>query len=319
MLTQTYWSDGMSYAPIIIFVYNRADHFTEVYNALSACKEAKDSDLFIFSDGAKNEAGKDKVNEVRAAVTAIKDSGDFRSVTVTESPVNKGLAASVISGVTEVINKYGKVIVVEDDCKVSPFFLSFMNSALDYYETNKNIGSIAGYAPVIDFPDYYNKDVFAAHRSCSWTWAAWKDRWDGVDWELKEMKDFYKSPRLIRRLNSNGSDRFIRLYRQTRGNGSSWSVRFGAHLVKNNLLTVYPRLSYAQNIGCDESGVHSTSDDAAKMRVDLSKAIENPVLTDVDIDKKIQKKLKKHYSYGFVSEVKKLIATILIVLKERLS
>ena len=308
----------MNYAPIIIFIYNRADHFAETYNALAACKEAKNSELFIFSDGAKNEAGKEKVNEVRAAVAAIKDSGDFRSVIVAESSVNKGLAASVIAGVTEVLEKYGKAIIVEDDCKVSPFFLNYMNNALDYYESNKKIGSIAGYTPMIDLPDDYKNDVFAAHRSCSWTWATWKDRWQNIDWELKDIKDFYKSPKLIRLLNSNGSDRFIRLYRQTKGNGSSWSVRFGAHLVKNNLLTVYPRFSYNSNIGCDESGVHSKSDDAEKMRVDLSKAIETPVLTDVDIDKRIQKILKKHYSYGFVSEAKKLIATILIVLKERL-
>lgn len=308
----------MSYAPIIIFVYNRADHFIQVYNALSACREAKDSDLFIFSDGAKNKAGQEKVNEVRTAVAAIKDSGDFKSVTVAESPVNKGLAASVIAGVTEVINKYGKAIVVEDDCKVSPFFLSFMNNALDYYENNKKIGSIAGYTPMIDLPEDYKKDVFAAYRSCSWTWATWKDRWDGVDWELKYIKEFYKSPKLIHRLNSNGSDRFMRLYRQTKGNGSSWSVRFGAHLVKNNLITVYPRYSYNSNIGCDESGVHSKSEDNEKMRVDLSKAIEAPVLTDVEIDSRIQKIMKKHYSYGFVSEAKKFIATVLIVIKERL-
>ncbi len=308
----------MSYAPIIIFVYNRADHFIETYNALASCKETKDSDLFIFSDGAKNDAGKEKVNEVRTAVAAIKNSGDFKSVTVTESPVNKGLAASVIAGVTEVINRYGKAVVVEDDCVVSPHFLSFINNALDYYENNKKIGSIAGYTPMIDLPDNYKNDVFAAYRSCSCTWATWKDRWEGVDWELKEIKDFYKSPKLIRRLNSNGSDRFIRLYRQTKGNGSSWSVRFGAHLVKNNLLTVYPRYSYITNIGCDESGVHSKSEDNEKMRVDLSKAIENPVFTDVEIDKRIQKILKKHYSYGFISEMKKLIATVLIVIKERL-
>ncbi len=308
----------MSYAPIIIFVYNRADHFIETYNALAACKEAKESELFIFSDGAKNEAGKEKVDEVRAAVSAIKDSGNFKSVAVTESPVNKGLAASVITGVTEIINKYGKAIIVEDDCVVSSHFLNYINNALDYYENNKKIGSIAGYTPMIDLPDDYKNDVFAAYRSCSCTWATWKDRWEGVDWELKDMKNFYNSPKLIRRLNSNGSDRFMRLYRQTKGNGSSWSVRFGAHLVKNNLLTVYPRYSYITNIGCDESGVHSKSDDAKKMHVDLSKAIDNPILTDVDIDSRIQKIMKKHYSYGFVSEVKKFVATALIVIKERL-
>ncbi len=308
----------MSYAPIIIFVYNRADHFIETYNALAACKEAKESELFIFSDGAKNDAGKDKVSEVRTAVSAVKNSGDFKSVTVTESPVNKGLAASVIAGVTEVINKHGKVIVVEDDCVVSTHFLNYINNALDYYENNKKIGSIAGYTPMIDLPDDYKNDVFAAYRSCSCTWATWKDRWEGVDWELKDIKDFYKSSKLIRRLNANGSDRFIRLYRQTKGNGSSWSVRFGAHLVRNSLMTVYPRFSYITNIGCDESGVHSKSEDNEKMRVDLSKAIENPVLTEVDIDSRIQKIMKNHYSYGFVSEIKKFIATVLIVIKERL-
>ena len=308
----------MSLAPIIIFVYNRADHFVQTYNALAACKEAKESELYIFSDGAKNEAGKEKVMQVRAAVAAIKDAGDFKAVTVTESPVNRGLAASVIAGVTEVMGKHGKAIIVEDDCKVSPHFLSYINGALDYYESNKKIGSIAGYTPMIDLPDYYKSDVFAAYRSCSCTWATWADRWQNIDWELKNMSDFYRSPKLIRKLNSNGSDRFIRLYRQTKGNGSSWSVRFGAHLVKNDLLTVYPRYSYITNIGCDESGVHSKADDAEKMRVDLSKAIASPVFADVQIDKKIQKIFKKHYSYGFISDLKKLIATVLIVIKERL-
>ncbi len=308
----------MSYAPIVIFVYNRADHFIQVYNALAACKEAKDSELFVFSDGAKNEAGADKVNEVRKAVHLIENKGDFKKVSVTESPVNRGLAASVIAGVSEVIKKYGKVIVVEDDCVVSPYFLSYMNKALDYYENSKKIGSLAGYTPSIDLPADYTGDVFAAFRSCSCTWATWHDRWKGVDWELGNIKDFYNSPKLIRLLNSNGSDRFIRLYRQTKGNGSSWSVRFGAHLVKNNLLTVYPRYSYISNIGCDESGVHSKSEDNEKMRVDLSKTIENPVLTDVDIDGRIQKIMKNHYSYGFVSETKKFIATVLIVIKERM-
>lgn len=308
----------MSYAPIVLFVYNRADHFSKTYAALAKCAESKESELFIFSDGAKNEKAENGVEEVRAFARSVKNSDDFKRTEIFESPVNKGLAASVINGVSDIIEKYGKVIVVEDDCVVSPYFLSFMNNALDYYESNKKIGSIAGYTPVIEFPDDYKNDVFAAHRSCSWTWATWKDRWQGVDWDLKEIFDFYKSPKLIKKLNSNGSDRFMRLYRQTKGNGSSWSVRFGAHLVKNNLLTVYPRYSYNSNIGCDESGVHSQTEDAEKMRVDLSKAIECTKFCNVEIDGRIQKIMKKHYSYGFVSDVKKFIATVLIVIKERI-
>ena len=308
----------MSFAPIVMFVYNRADHFNKTYDALAKCPEARFSELFIFSDGPKNEESAQKVSEVREALKKVQTDGFFKSVIVTESPVNKGLAKSVIAGVTEVVRKYGKVIVVEDDSMVEQNFLKFMNSCLSTYAENKAIGCIAGYVPVLELPQDYTADIFVTYRSCSSAWATWADRWENVDWELKNISDFYKNPALIKRLNSNGSDRFIRLYRQTKGNGSSWSVRFGAHLVKNNWLTVYPRFSYVQNIGCDESGVHSTNDDAEKMYVDLSKAIENPVIEDVKLDKRIQKIMKKHYSYGFISDMKKLIFTVFIVIKERL-
>ena len=308
----------MSKAPVIMFVYNRADHFMSTYKALATCNGAKETELFIFSDGAKNESAADGVRKVREAARKIKQSGDFRSITVEESEINKGLAQSVIDGVTRVIEKYGRAIIVEDDCVATPYFLDYINGCLDFFEKDKAVGAISGYSPVFRFPEDYDKDIFMANRSCSWTWATWADRWQGVDWELRNMSDFYKSPKLIRKLNSNGSDRFLRLYRQTKGNGSSWSVRFGAHLVKKGQLTVYPRYSYISNIGCDESGVHSMSEDAEKMKVDPTKAISNPVIEAVDIDPRIQKAMKKHYSYGIISEAKRFAATAMIVLKENI-
>ena len=307
----------MSLAPIVMFVYNRADHFQQTYAALSKCIGAAESKLYIFSDGAKTEKDISKVLEVRAALQDAVNERRFQNVHVVESERNRGLAASVIAGVTQVLEEYGRVIVIEDDCVTSPDFLNFMNTCLDAYKQEKRVGAIAGYTPQIEFPESFQEDVFFAYRSCSCGWATWKDRWDGVDWELKDMSDFYKNPALFRKLNSNGLDRFIRLYRQTQGNGSSWSVRFGAHLVKNDQLTVYPRYSYIQNIGCDASGVHSQTADAQKMRVDLSKAIESPRLTEPCVNPNIQRLMKKHYSAGIVSDVKRTIATAGIVLKER--
>jgi len=308
----------MSYAPVAMFVYNRADHFKETYEALAKCEEAKNTDLIVFSDGAKNEKSAEAVESVRTFAHEIKNKKDFNKVTIIESSQNKGLAKSIIEGVTEVLENYGKIIVLEDDCVCSQSFLKYMNRCLDFYENNKKIGAISGYAPAINFPEDYKEDVFTAFRSCSWSWGTWKNRWVNVDWELKEFADFCKNPKLIKKLNSNGNDRFMRLYRQTKGNGSSWSVRFGAHLVKNDWLTVYPRYSYIKNIGCDESGVHSKSEDAEKMAVDLSKAIKEPKIIDIEINKKIQKTMKKRYSYGFVSDIKKFIATAIIVLKCKL-
>ena len=308
----------MKQAPVVMFVYNRADHFVKTYEALSRCEGAKNTDLYVFSDGAKREEDTEKVNSVRAAVREAKEKTVFHTMEVIESPVNKGLAASVIAGVTQVLEKYGRVIVVEDDCITSPHFLKFMNASLDFYEKEQNVGAIAGYTPTLQYPAGYTEDLFFAYRSCSCGWATWKDRWQNIDWELKNIKDFYKNPKLIQKLNSNGNDRFIRLYRQTRGNGSSWSVRFGAHLVKNSQYTVYPRYSYIQNIGCDESGVHSRAEDAEKMSVDLSKAIENPRFIELEVNNEIQQIMKKHYSAGIKSDVKRTVATKLIIMKERL-
>lgn len=307
----------MDYAPIVMFVYNRADHFTQTYEALAKCSEAKNSILYVFSDGAKNDNAKPQVEQVRQAAKAFAKQNDFKQVVLTESLENKGLAKSVINGVTNVIDKYGSVIVVEDDCVPSPYFLRYMNRALRFYKNDKSVGSIAGYTPPITFPESYHLDVFAAYRSCSWGWATWKEIWNKVDWNLTYMRDFYNNPEMIKKLNSFGSDRFMRLYRNSVSNANSWSVKFGAHHIKNNLLTIYPRYSYISNIGCDETGVHSKSADAEKMRVDLSKAIPNPSLERVSINPEIQVNFKKLYSGGKISDLKRFFATKYIVLKEK--
>lgn len=306
------------YAPIVMFVYNRADHFAQTYRALSRCPEAIKSDLYVFSDGAKNNDSTAGVIEVRAAIHKAERDGKFRSVSIVESPSNKGLEKSVIFGVSQVISKYGRVIVLEDDCVVSPFFLDFMNRCLDTYSSNRKVGSIAGYAPEMDYLAKIDQDVFFAYRSCSMSWATWEDRWATVKWDEPVIERYYEQPTLIRRLNSCGSDRFLRLYRQTKMNSSSWSVKFGSQLILNDQCTVYPKHSYVSNIGCDASGVHSKAEDAASMRVDLSKAIQNPKLTDLAYNPEIQRAMKKHYSGGLVSDLKRFAATTAIVIKESL-
>lgn len=306
------------YAPIVLFVFNRADHFEKTVTALSACFEAKQSVLYIFSDGPKNAENGNKVKEVRQLAHSVRQNNWFRDVIISESQENKGLASSIISGISAVFEQHNKMISLEDDCVVSPYFLTFMNRCLDYYADNHRIGAVAGYAPDLQLPEDYSADIFTAYRSCSCAWASWKDRWNGVDWKLSDVKSLYRDPKLIKRLNYNGSDRFIRLYRQAKGGKDSWSIKFGYHLVKKNMLTVYPRYSYITNIGGDNSGVHSSSDDADKLVMDLSKAIVDPVIEYVELDERIQKLMKKFYSGGLISDVKRAVATKAIILKERI-
>lgn len=308
----------MNYAPVVLFVYNRADHFRQTFDALSLCPEASCTDLYIFADGPKNEAGREKVEACRAAVRHATADCAFRSVHITESPANRGLAASVISGVSAVVEEHGRTIVLEDDSVCSPFFLMFMNRALDRFEKDGRVGAVAGYTPAITFPDRYRNDVFTCYRSCSSAWATWRDRWEDVDWSPAAINAFYHDFSLVRRLNADGADRFLRFYRQTKKDAGSWSVRFGAHLVKKNMVTVYPRYSYVRNIGCDESGVHSKAEDAAFMEVALEKAIADPIVEFVPPDREIKRRLRKHYSGGAFSDLKRFAATVLIVCRGRL-
>src|SRR5690606_9279055 len=97
------------------FVYNRPQHTENCIKALSNCNQSKYYDLIIFSDGPKNVTDIPKVQKVREYLTSIRNNSHFNSVTIYESKTNKGLANSVISGVSKVINKYGRVIVIEDD------------------------------------------------------------------------------------------------------------------------------------------------------------------------------------------------------------
>ena len=133
-------------APVVLFVYNRLDHTMNVIESLSKNIGAKETDLYVFSDAAKTERGLEKVDEVREYIRKTDWREHFQKVIVVEAEQNKGLAKSIIGGVTEILKEYGKVIVVEDDLVLSPYFLEYMNGALDYYKETENIWSLSGYS-----------------------------------------------------------------------------------------------------------------------------------------------------------------------------
>ena len=138
---------------------------------------AKESILYIFSDAAKNDSAKEKVSDVRKYITSLSSLNYFKSVIIEESKSNKGLADSIIDGVTKVMQTSGQAIVLEDDLLTAPDFLDFMNQSLNFYEKNNTIGSISGYSPLKTLPNSYKEDIWIASRTSSLGWGTWKDRW----------------------------------------------------------------------------------------------------------------------------------------------
>jgi hypothetical protein len=280
-------------APVAVFVYNRPEHSKKTIEALSENRLAKETDLFIFSDAAKNEKSIEAVENTRKIIETISYSKLFKSIEIIKSPTNKGLADSVISGVTKIIDKFGSVIVVEDDLISSKDFLQYMNRALKYYKNNKSIWSISGYNIPIEIPSNYNHDVYLSYRGCSWGWATWKDRWNQVDWKVNDYNNFKNNNALRKKFNLGGRDMANMLDLQMEGKIDSWAIRWCYAQSKHNMYTVYPVQSRIKNIGLDGSGTHSGFTN--RYDVDFNKDNRVCKFEDVKLNSEISKKFQKYY------------------------
>ena len=250
----------MVFAPIVLFVYNRPWHTQQTVEALQKNELVAESDLFIFADGAKTE-NDEKVNEVRKYIKTITG---FKSITIFEKEKNCGLANSVIAGVAEIINKFGKVIVVEDDIVTSKYFLKFMNEALNFFENDERIFSVSAYtypAKTMKIPKSYKHDIYLSYRHGSWGWGTWKERWSSVDWRVSDFNDFSQNVEFQKTFNRSGADMSGMLKAQIEGRIDSWAIRFDYSLFKQNKFNIRPVKSLVNNVGLDNSGTHTGADE----------------------------------------------------------
>jgi hypothetical protein len=243
-------------APILLFAYKRLETLQKTVNALAQNELAPRSDLFIFSDSGRRDEDKPAVRAVREYLQTVKG---FRSVRIEEAIKNRGLANSIITGVTDIINSHGRAIVLEDDILTTPNFLTFMNAALDKYEQQPRVFSVSGYAFNLGLPDdgAYPWDTYFTTRGWSWGWATWKDRWTGIDWQVSDYAEFTKNAAERRRFAQGGSDLNLMLKRQMSGQLDSWAIRWFYHQYKVQGLTLYPILSKVYNDGFDELATHT--------------------------------------------------------------
>lgn len=248
----------MNKSPVVLFVYNRPNHTKIVLDALCKNIGAKEHPLYIFADYAKNAKAIPGMQAVRWIIHDTKVVEAFAEVHIIEADKNKGLAPSIISGVSQVVEQYGNVIVLEDDSVPAVDFLKFMQNCLEYYENCDNIWSIGGYSFIENLPEEYPHDIYTMGRTCSYAWATWKNRWDKVDWDVKDYSSFKHSYKLRKAFNKYGNDRAAMLDAQQIGRTSSWAIRFCYAMHKNGMFTVYPRYSRIMNIGQDGSGTNFT-------------------------------------------------------------
>lgn len=241
----------MSLAPIALFVYNRPEHTKRTIDSLSNNDYAEQSELFVFCDGPKPNTNMDKIREVRSIV---KQATGFKKVIVYEKENNVGLAKSIISGVTELVTKHGKIIVLEDDMITSKYFLTYLNHGLEYYENLNQVVSIHAYR--LPFTAKTPETYFLRGADC-WGWATWKRGWDLFEVDGQKLLDKLISEKLIYQFDLQGSYPYTQMLKdQIAGKNDSWAIRWYASTFLQNKLTLYPARSLVFNIGLDASGTH---------------------------------------------------------------
>lgn len=239
----------MNCAPVVIFAYRRPHHLQRVLEALARNELATQTPLVIYSDAPKNEKAVQDVLEVRRL---LKNVTGFLSVEVVERQQNFGLSQSIIDGVTSVVKKYGRVIVVEDDLLTSPFFLKFMNLGLGKYQDSAKVGSVHGYNYPLNVGS--SVDFFLRGGDC-WGWATWDRAWDKMNVDGRVLRQRISQLGLRKNFDLDNAYPYTEMLDdQIAGHNDSWAIRWHASLFLENMLTLYPHQSLVQNIGMDQSG-----------------------------------------------------------------
>lgn len=238
-------------APIVLFTYNRPNHTRQTVEALQKNTFAQESQLFIYSDAPKNQAAKEQVTEVREYLKTIKG---FKKITLIERDKNWGLANSIIDGVTNIVNQYGKIIVLEDDLVTSPYFLQFMNEALEFYQDEEKVMHISGWNYPINRQGL--SDTFFCRIMNCWGWATWADRWQYFEKDVnKTISEFSKDD--IKKFDlDSGSGFWNQVIANKKERINTWAIFWYATIFKKGGLCLNPVQPFIENIGHDGSGVH---------------------------------------------------------------
>lgn len=247
-------------APIILFVYNRPKHTSATLQALAANDLANESVIYIYADGAKVNATAIDLKKIEDTRQVIRNCHGFKKVHIIESVSNNGLANSVINGVTQIVNQYGKVIVLEDDLITAKGFLKYMNDSLVKYGDAEQVMQISGHQFPVEKWER-NNEAFFLPFTTSWGWSTWQRAWDKLDVMATGYEKLKTDIELKQKFDLDGTYPYSEMIinQMEKKNIDSWAIRLWWSVFKNNGIVLFPDKSLVDNIGFDNEGTHTNS------------------------------------------------------------
>jgi len=239
--------------PIALFVYNRLDNTQKTIEHLLANTLAKEAELYVFSDGGKDEASWKAVNEVRAYLHQVKaeieNNGGLKSMTIVERKENFYLEKNITQGIMEVFLHHDRIIVLEDDICTSPYYLQYMNDAFELYKDVPRVMHIAGFTNLAPAPGFY----FTPHMS-GWGWGTWRDRW------VKHFHHYKTRSEALEGMTAKDMDAMqyggvFPCLKSLDKNPIPWDICWEIAIYKANGLCLTPHHTMVRNIGL-KNGTH---------------------------------------------------------------
>ncbi|MDF3819123.1 glycosyltransferase [Leptospira sp. 96542] len=282
-------------APVVLFTYNRPKHLLKTLEALRNNDLASQTEIYIYSDGSRNEESNNKVREVREILNRL---SGFKNIHLTFRETNVGLAANIINGVTEIVNKFGKVIVLEDDLVTSPYFLKFMNQALDTYENKGRISQVVGYSYYEKNSKKYNltDGVLVRGADCL-GWGTWSRAWEKFNPNSSVLIEQLEKQNLVNEFNFDNSYNYFEMLKlQNKGQINSWAIRWMASAFLEEMYTYYPSKSLVIHIGNDSEASNYFFKSKDPLRVPVCQSEIIPKVLELNEDL-IQRSRLAHIAY----------------------
>jgi hypothetical protein len=220
--------------------------------SLVACDRFREVIPVIFCDGARTQKDLREIEKTRL------EAGEWQrrlGGRVVLRDKNIGLAQSVISGVSELCDQYGRVIVVEDDLVLGRNFLVHHLGALAAYEHVQEVWQISGFSfrmePVDEGCCYFLPII------STWGWSTWKRAWDLFDPASITSEAIGMNAETRARFDIDHAFPYSKMLSDSlHGRNDSWGIRWNWRVFRAGGMVLYPPKSLVHNAGFDGSGSH---------------------------------------------------------------
>jgi len=303
-----------TYSPILISVYTRLDHLKQCILSLQNNPLSKESDLFIVSDAAAKENDVIKVEAVRQYVDKIEG---FRSVTAINRSKNLGSVGSIRPAAMEILEKFGKMIFLEDDNVVAPNFLKFINDGLDFYHSDPAVFSISGYTYPIKIPKSYQQDIYKWQGYSAWGVGTWYDRRKSIDWNCSGAKELFKDKSKVKDfIGKTGEMTFYHLDYMLKHNLSWGDAIISYNMFIQDSYSIFPTVSKVRNIGHDGLGEHSGISDRF-FNQEIDEGADYIFPEKIDSDRDIDRELRKYFKVPLKGKAQKFLSSMITPQQKR--